>query len=118
MLAKNEFYYRYSPKQKIFGELQKPSVADPTVDDYGNAYSPTYNAVKCFECYLYYMDLGYGNAGYSISIRFDDEDDDATMIQNVNVETESSELFDVMGRKVVEPVKGQIYIQNGKKVLF
>jgi len=117
-VAKNEFYYRYSPKQKIFGELQKPSVADPTVDDYGNAYSPTYNAVKCFECYLYYMDLGYGNAGYSISIRFDDEDDDATMIQNVNVETESSELFDVMGRKVVEPVKGQIYIQNGKKVLF
>ena len=117
-VTKNEYYYRYSPKNKKFGELQKPSATDPTVDDYGRTYDPKFNAVKCFECYLYYMDLGNGNTGYSISIRFDDEDDDATMIENINVETESSELFDLMGRKVIEPVKGQIYIQNGKKILF
>ena len=61
-------------------------------------------------------DLEGEDAGYAINFRF--EGDDATVINSVNVETESNELFDVMGRKVVEPVKGQIYIQNGKKILF
>ncbi len=63
------------------------------------------------------IDLSGDNAGYSARFRFEG-DDDATMIESINVETESNELFDVMGRKVVEPVKGQIYIQNGKKILF
>ena len=36
----------------------------------------------------------------------------------VIVETNNADIFDVMGRKVTEPVKGQIYIQNGKKILF
>ena len=63
------------------------------------------------------IDLSGDDAGYSARFRFEG-DDDATMIESINVETESNELFDVMGRKVVEPVKGQIYIQNGKKILF
>ena len=27
-------------------------------------------------------------------------------------------IYDVYGRRVIEPVKGQIYIINGKKVMF
>lgn len=51
---------------------------------------------------------------YTIGVRFGD--DDATMIQAVEFD-EQAPVYDVMGRKVANPVKGQIYIQNGVKVM-
>ena len=82
-------------------------------------WKPNFAGVNAFECYFYIWDNGYTSGDFSISFRFEGEDDDdATVIESINVEVESSEMFDLQGRKVLEPVKGQIYIQNGKKILF
>ena len=96
------WFYRYSQDASTFLKMHK-------TEEY-------MGGVMQFQCYLRFKSQNNGNIGYGIGFRFDDED--ATMIESINVVTESSELFDVMGRKVIEPVKGQIYIQNGKKILF
>lgn len=49
------------------------------------------------------------------------EDDDVTAIEsalNGQSSVVNGQYFDLQGRKVENPVKGQIYILNGKKVLF
>jgi len=49
------------------------------------------------------------------------EDDDVTAIEsalNGQSSMVNGQYFDLQGRKVQNPVKGQIYILNGKKVLF
>lgn len=38
-------------------------------------------------------------------------------IEEVNDEKEHHELYDLFGRKVLNPVKGGIYIINGKKII-
>ncbi len=75
-----------------------------------------HSGIVPFHCALVFAGANSGNTGYSISIRFDD--DDATLIEDVMaVESVNTDMFDVMGRKITEPVKGQIYIQNGKKFI-
>ena len=47
------------------------------------------------------------------------EPDYTTGIENVNVEHEfDGEIFNLQGIRVSAPVKGQIYIQNGKKFMM
>ena len=47
------------------------------------------------------------------------DDDDVTAIASViNGQMVNGQYFALQGRKVQNPVKGQIYILNGKKVLF
>ena len=111
-------YYRYSN-----GILQIPEKGDDGMaTGWGGEpelWKPNWKGVNAFECVFTFWTNSEVQSEYSISVRFGDEEgDDATMIENINVVTESNELFDLMGRKVVEPVKGQIYIQNGKKILF
>ena len=55
----------------------------------------------------------------NIRIRIEGEGD-ATDIEGVEFGGDDSELkyFDLMGRPVVTPIKGRIYIVNGKKVLY
>lgn len=47
-------------------------------------------------------------------------DDFPTAIHNVTTEHYDSKncVYDLMGRKVINPQKGQVYIKNGKKTLF
>jgi hypothetical protein len=53
----------------------------------------------------------------SISMRFDDGE--TTEIENSKLKIENSTvIFDLMGRRVKNPVKGGIYIVNGKKVIW
>ena len=40
-----------------------------------------------------------------------------TGIDTVNASESEAEVFDLFGRRVAAPVKGNLYIQNGKKVL-
>ncbi len=40
-----------------------------------------------------------------------------TGIESVNASESEAEVFDLFGRRVAAPVKGNLYIQNGKKVL-
>lgn len=53
----------------------------------------------------------------SISLRFDDGE--ITKIENSKLRIENSTvIFDLMGRLVETPVKGGVYIVNGKKVIW
>ena len=53
----------------------------------------------------------------AISLRFDDGE--TTDIEKSELEIENSTIiFDLMGRRVENPVKGGVYIVNGKKVVY
>jgi hypothetical protein len=59
------------------------------------------------------------DAAPEIRIRVAGEDSEATAIEEVGAaDAEENVIFDLMGRRVAAPAKGQIYIVNGKKVLF
>ncbi|MBR3021948.1 MAG: hypothetical protein IKH59_06245 [Bacteroidaceae bacterium] len=76
-----------------------------------------HSGIVPFHCALVFAGANNGNAGYSISIRYD-EDDATVIVDNMAIEnTSNAEMFDVMGRKITEPAKGQIYIQNGQKFI-
>lgn len=40
-----------------------------------------------------------------------------TGIEGINAENSNVEIYDLQGRRVMAPVKGNLYIQNGKKVM-
>lgn len=40
-----------------------------------------------------------------------------TSIEGINAENSNVEIYDLQGRRVMAPVKGNLYIQNGKKVM-
>lgn len=59
------------------------------------------------------------DAAPEIRIRVAGEDSEVTAIEEVGAaDAEENVIFDLMGRRVAAPAKGQIYIVNGKKVLF
>lgn len=63
----------------------------------------------------------YRNAwGWDYFTNFIETDDFPTSIHNVTTEHYDSKncVYDLMGRKVINPQKGQVYIKNGKKTLF
>lgn len=41
----------------------------------------------------------------------------ATGIEGINADNSNAEIYDLQGRHVMAPVKGNLYIQNGKKVM-
>ena len=54
----------------------------------------------------------------SIGIRFDDGDG-TTDIEDAEIRNQKSEVvYDLMGRRVASPKKGELYIINGKKVIY
>ncbi len=53
-----------------------------------------------------------------ISMRSVGKDGEANGIDSVRVEQNDGFIFDLYGRRVLEPQKGGIYIMNGKKVIF
>lgn len=106
--------FRFSSLDNFFWELERTSI--PQYDEEtGDLLPGDYDFIKPFQCALYFRGAHNPNAGYSIGVRFDD---DATVIESAPViENVSGDIYDVMGRKISEPVKGQIYIQNGKKFM-
>ena len=68
---------------------------------------------KGFKAYLYLEE----SASQAISIRFGD-DDGTTEIETSTLNSQpSTEVYDLMGRRVLNPAKG-VYIVGGKKVIF
>lgn len=68
----------------------------------------TYN-IPAGKCWL----SALGDDARSIGFKFDN---DETAITEINGQSKSNSLFDLTGRRVLNPSKG-IYIENGKKVL-
>lgn len=65
----------------------------------------------------YISTVSAGSNGFKIVFN----DDDVTAVEAVIVNGQSSIVngyYDLQGRKVVAPQKGQLYIHNGKKVLY
>lgn len=58
--------------------------------------------------------------GWNYFTNFIETDDFPTAIRNVTTEhTDSkSRIYDLNGKKVINPQKGQVYIKNGKKIIF
>ena len=57
-------------------------------------------------------------AAKSIRIQTRGEEGDATSIDNVELTLDNAAIYDLQGRRVLEPQKGGLYIVNGKKVVF
>ena len=57
------------------------------------------------------------NEASSIDLRFDDGEG-TTGMENLEIRNQESELiYDLMGRRIAQPVKGSICIVNGRKVV-
>lgn len=44
--------------------------------------------------------------------------DNVTGIAGVNVNSSETDYYDLQGRRVLYPVRGQVYIKNGQKVIL
>ena len=70
-----------------------------------------------------YLTISTGSSSNSNGFKLTFEDDDdvtgiASAINGQSSMVNGQSYYDLTGRKVANPQKGQIYIQNGKKVLF
>jgi hypothetical protein len=77
--------------------------------------------LKPFRFYLMLTDNstpGQALSLRSVAIRFDNEQDGTTAIEKTQTSEEAIVIYDLTGRRVMEPQEGEIYIINGKKVLF
>ena len=73
------------------------------------------NATLKVGAYRAYLDLGsLGSEAKTISMSFDDSE--TTGIREVNTaDSSDTPIYDLTGRRINKPQRGQIYIQNGKK---
>ena len=92
--------------------------------DFGSGYEPGFYMYSGGET----LDLGANRAYYqadasasSNGFKLVFDDDDVTAVDALIVNGQSSMVngyYDLQGRKVAQPQKGQLYIHNGKKVLY
>ena len=114
--------------KRIYCMSSEPPVCKESTLNPGNSPFGKYNS----DFYLrtpndipIYVPIGaaekYRNAwGWDYFTNFIEIDDFPTAIHNVTTEHYDSKncVYDLMGRKVINPQKGQVYIKNGKKTLF
>ena len=114
--------------KRIYCMSSEPPVCKESTINPGNSPFGKYNS----DFYLrtpndipIYVPVGtaekYRNAwGWDYFTNFIETDDFPTLIHNVTTEHYDSKncVYDLMGRKVINPQKGQVYIKNGKKILF
>ena len=114
--------------KRIYCMASEPPVCKESTLNPGNSPFGKYNS----DFYLrtpndipIYVPIGaaekYRNAwGWDYFTNFIETDDFPTAIHNVTTEHYDSKncVYDLMGRKVINPQKGQVYIKNGKKTLF
>ena len=114
--------------KRIYCMSSEPPVCKESTLNPGNSPFGKYNS----DFYLrtpndipIYVPIGaaekYRNAwGWDYFTNFIETDDFPTAIHNVTTEHYDSKncVYDLMGRKVINPQKRQVYIKNGKKTLF
>ena len=86
------------------------------VGDNVGFFNYTGDNIPGFKAYLPATALGGGSNGYVLTFT----DEDPTAVQSIadSQKVRDAQVFDLQGRKVKNPAKGNIYIQNGKKVLY
>ncbi|MBO4593289.1 MAG: hypothetical protein J5678_03765 [Bacteroidaceae bacterium] len=80
-------------------------------------YSGSATTLGANRAYIEGDDLSTSSNGFKLVFA---DDDDVTAVAPIIGESVkgNAQLYDLQGRKVVSPRKGQIYIQNGKAVLY
>ena len=117
-----------SELKRIYCMASEPPVCEESTLNPGNTpfgdYEPVHNLSTPNDIPVY-VPVGtaekYRNAwGWDYFTNFIETDDFPTSIHNVTTEHYDSKscVYDLMGRKVINPQKGQVYIKNGKKKLF
>lgn len=81
-----------------------------TVDNGKLIFKPLTEGVRAFRAVIYNNNAGGAPAYYPTA--FTPEG-----IQGVTVDDNQAEVFDLAGRRVEAPVKGQVYVKNGKKFI-
>lgn len=81
-----------------------------TVENNKLVFKPLTQGVRAFRAVIYNNNAGGAPAYYPTA--FTPEG-----IQGVTVDDNQAEVFDLAGRRVEAPVKGQVYVKNGKKFI-
>lgn len=81
-----------------------------TVENSKLVFKPLVQGVRAFRAVIYNNNAGGAPAYYPTA--FTPEG-----IQGVTVDDNQAEVFDLAGRRVEAPVKGQVYVKNGKKFI-
>ena len=81
-----------------------------TVENNKLVFKPLTQGVRAFRAVIYNNNAGGAPACYPTA--FTPEG-----IQGVTVDDNQAEVFDLAGRRVEAPVKGQVYVKNGKKFI-
>ena len=114
--------------KRIYCMASEPPVCEESTLNPGNSPFGKYNS----DFYLstpnnipVYVPIGtaekYRNAwGWNYFTNFIETDNFPTAIHDVTTERSNakSSIYDLNGRKVTSPQKGQVYIKNGKKIIF
>ena len=81
-----------------------------TVDNGKLIFKPLIQGVRAFRAVIYNNNAGGAPAYYPTAFAPEG-------IQGVTVDDNQAEVFDLAGRRVEAPVKGQVYVKNGKKFI-
>lgn len=58
------------------------------------------------------------NGGTRLFSKFVDKDGSTTSISNLQIDADDNKVFDLQGRRVTNPQRGNIYIINGRKMMY
>lgn len=79
-------------------------------------YTESQLGINAFRFYM--KALHQPNPYNLVKFVFDDEEEETTGIKDANIDViANGAMFDLMGRQITAPAKGQVYIQNGVKKL-
>lgn len=81
-----------------------------TVENNKLVFKPLIQGVRAFRAVIYNNNAGGAPAYYPTAFAPEG-------IQGVTVDDNQAEVFDLAGRRVEAPVKGQVYVKNGKKFI-
>lgn len=107
---------------KLFGTY-KPLSQEELEGYYAVNYEGNWSASTGLKPYRLYLsielneDEGSSYAAVARSIRIVEGNDGTTGVEEITGENGEKMIFDLQGRRVLEPQKGGLYIVNGKKVL-
>ena len=111
-IFKSTFTIHFEKVADITAELK-----DAVIKKIGGFVEPTQGVATVYVCPKSFV---FDGKTYAESLNYTYEvagSGTATSIESINVENNNVELFDLQGRRVIAPVKGNLYIQNGKKVM-
>ena len=95
--------------------LDTPAAAN-VIKRIGDFATPAAGEVSVYFCPKSFKVDG-NTVDWTLSASYQVSGGGTTGIEGINAENKKAEIFDLQGRRVAVPVKGNLYIQNGQKIL-